>query len=319
MASFQFKMQGFPAANRDATIELVHESSGKKVERKPFLDGSLTVADLDDGYYQMKVIHPNLVNPIVQKRIRLFPQKAPTVVPIPIPEDLFRDSPIRDIPDADLTPVQQSAAAIKTQLAPLGQKTPGEAIKSVDWNMLVNGVAGLAVAVGQLCELVAPRGHDHPEIADKIAEVQGNIKRFTEAFGKSLVELQREIETRNLESQVNEVLDKAEAPQEMRDRVTARVDELKGLIQSDTLHFTNKLANAGSYLLSEINTMATAKGDKAGEFLEQPSVKATIAVASQYSDTGSVATSEQEIATYRKTTAAVGGKMGSITKGAGGR
>ena len=319
MATFQFKLQGFPAANRDAVIQLVHESTGKAVERKPFLDGSLTMADLDDGYYQMKVMHPNLVNPIVQKRIRLFPQKAPTVVPIAIPEDLFRDSPIRDIPDADLSPVQQSAASVKTQLSPLGLKIPGEAIKSADWNLLVGGVAELAGAVGQLCDLVSPRGHDHPEIAEKIAEVQGNIKRFSEAFGKALVELQREIETRNLEAQVKDVLDKAEATQDMRDRVTARVDELKELVQTDTLHFTNKLANAGSYLLTEINTMAVAKGDKASEFLEQPSVKTAIAMASQYSDTGSVTTSEQEIATYRKTAASTGGKLGAITKGVGGK
>lgn len=312
MASFQFKMTGFPAANRDAVIQLVNESTGKAVERKPFLDGTLTVTDLDDGYYQMKVLHPNLVNPIIQKRIRLFPQIAPTVVPIPVPEKLFRDAPIRDIPDADLTPVQQAAAQAKGQLAPIGSKTPGEAIKSADWNLLVNSVADLANAVAQLTQLVSPRGHDHPEIEEKIAEVQGNIRRFAEAFGKSLVELQREIETENLDRKVNDVLDKAQASQDIRDRVKGRISELKDMVQADTTIFTNKLANAGNFLLTEINEMAVAQGDKVGEFLNTESVKSTIAVATQYSDTGAVTTTEQEISTYRKTTATGGSKLGTL-------
>ncbi len=316
MASFQFQLNGFSAANRDAVIQLVHESTGKIVERKPFLDGSLSVPDLDEGYYQMKVTHPNLINPIVQKRIRLFPQKAPTVVPIAIPEDLFEDSPIRDIPDADVTPVQQAAATVKTQLGPIGSKSPGEAIKSADWNMLVGGVVSLADAVGQLTQLVSPRGHNHPEIADKIAEVQGNIRRFSEAFGKALVELQREIETENLQRKVDDVLDAAQASTEVRGRVQNRVDELKGMTQSDTTIFTNKLANAGSFLLSEINQMAVNQGDKANTFLSTQSVLDTVAIATQYSDTGGVTTSEQELGTYRKTTAVTkGSKFGNAVSG----
>jgi hypothetical protein len=181
MASFQFKMTGFPAANRDAVIQLVNESTGKTVERKPFLDGTLTVTDLDDGYYQMKVVHPNLVNPIIQKRIRLFPQIAPTVVPIPIPEKLFQDSPIRDIPDADLTPVQQTAATVKEQLAPIGSKTPGEAIKSADWNLLVNGVAELASAVTQHTQHDSPRATIIRK-SGKDRRSQGNIGA-SRAFG----------------------------------------------------------------------------------------------------------------------------------------
>jgi len=322
MASFQFKMTGFPAGYRDAVIQLVNESTGKTVERKPFLDGTLTVADLDDGYYQMKVVHPNLVNPIVQKRIRLFPQIPPTVVPIPIPETLFQDAPIRDVPDADLTPVQQAAATVKGQLGPIGSQTPGAAIKSAAWNLLVHGVADLANAVAQLTQRVSPRGHDHPEIGEKIAEVQGNIRRFAEAFGKSLVELQREIETENLDRKVDNVLDAAEASQAIRDRVKGRINELTDMVQTDTTIFTNKLANAGSFLLTEINEMAVAKGDKAGEFLNTESVKNTIAVATQYSDTGAVTTTEQEISTYRKTTATGGSKLGTLVgaaKGGGGK
>lgn len=313
MPSFEFKMHGFPAANRDAVIQITNESSGKTIQRKPFLDGSLSMRDLDAGYYQMKVVHPNLVNPIVQKRIRLFPQKPPTVIPIPIPEDLFKDSPIRDIPDADLTPVQQTATSVKEQLAPIGNKIPGEAIKSSDWNLLVSGVVDLSNAVMELTHLVSPKGHDHPEIAEKIAEVQGNIMRFAESFGKSILELQREIETQNLKQKIDDVLDKAEAPTEIRERVKNRVSELNSMIQTDTSRFTYKLANTGRALLTEINEMAVAKGDKAEEFLNDKVVQETIHVANHYSETGTVTTPEQEINTYRKTATVSGGKkFGSL-------
>ncbi len=315
MPSFQFKLHGFPAANRDAMVKLVHESSGKEIQRKPFLDGSLKMSGLDSGYYQMKVLHPNLVNPIAQKRIRLFDQKPPTVIPVPIPEDVFKDSPIRDLPDADLSPVEETATQVKEQLGPIGSKAPGEAIKSSDWNILVNGVMDLSDSVLELTKLVSPKGHDHPEIAEKIAEVQGNILRFSEAFGKSILELQREIETENLKKKIEDLLDEGEASEEVRTRVKGRVYELAGLVQSDPSRFTHKLANTGRFLLTEINSLAVTKGDAADEFLNSSTVKETINIASHYSDLGTAITPEQEIQTYRKTATAQGGlKIGSVLR-----
>src|SRR3712207_624736 len=111
-AAFDIRLEGFAAANREAEVQLVNQATGQTVRRHPFLDGSLLVRDLDPGPWELTVTHPNLINPIDRRIVRLFPQLVPTRVPVLVPPDLFRDSPIRDIPDADLAPVQQTAAAV---------------------------------------------------------------------------------------------------------------------------------------------------------------------------------------------------------------
>jgi hypothetical protein len=315
-AAFQVQLQGYTAANRDATVKLVNEATGAIVERKPFLDGSLTVRDLDPGYYQLQVSHPNLINLIENRRVRLFPQPAPTFVPVPIRPDLFRDTPIRDIPDADLGPVQSAATAVREQLRPLGTKGPGEAIRAADWNTLVDAVSELAHSVLALTKLVAPQGHDHPEIAEKIDEVQGNIRRFSEAFGKSLVELRREIETEDLDKTVRDVLDVAQAPQATRDRVLGRVTELRTASQSDTPNFTQKLANTGSLYLTTLNELAQSQGANADTFRALPEVQKLSAIAQTYFNAGTQSRPESELSVYMQTTRAAGGaKLKNILGG----
>lgn len=310
------QLQGYTPANRDAMVKLVNEATGAVIERKPFLDGSLTVRDLDPGYYQLQVAHPNLVNLIDNRRIRLFPQPAPTFVPVPIRPDLFRDTPIRDIPDADLGPVQSTAAAVREQLRPLGTKGPGEAIRAADWNSLVDAVGDLAQAVLELTRLVAPQGHNHPEIAEKIDEVQGNVRRFAEAFGKSLVELRREIETEDLDKTVRNVLDLAEATPEIRERMTARLTELRAAAQSDTPNFTQKLANAGSLYLTTINELAQARGAEADNFRANPEVQKLAGIAQTYFTAGTQTRPESELNVYMQSTRASGGtKLKNIIGG----
>ncbi len=306
-AAFQIQLQGYTPANRDAMVKLVNESTGAVVERKPFLDGSLTVRDLDPGFYQVQVSHPNLVNLIENKRVRLFPQPAPTLIPIPVPAELFRDTPIRDILDADLKPVQSTATAVREQLRPLASKGPGEAIRAADWNSLVDAVSDLATAVLELTRLVAPQGHDHPEIAEKIDEVQGNIRRFSEAFGRSLVELRREIETEDIDRTALNVLDLAQANPEIRDRITGRLQGLREAVQSDTPQFTQKLANTGSILLTTINELAEAQGAEADNFRAQPEVQKLMNTAQTYYTAGTQTRPESELLTYVQSTRAAGG------------
>ena len=69
MPDFRFQLTGFTPANRAAEVTLVEESTGKELKRKPFLDGSLSVKNLDAGFYQVKVQHPNLINPIWTNRM----------------------------------------------------------------------------------------------------------------------------------------------------------------------------------------------------------------------------------------------------------
>jgi hypothetical protein len=309
MAAANIQLQGFAAANRDAVVRLVQESTGQAIERKPFLDGSLLVRDVDPGFYQLEVTHPNLLQPIEQRRIRIFPQPAPTFVPIPVPADLFRDTPIRDIPDADLAPVQQAATAVRNTIGPIASKGPGEAIRAADWNTLAGGLMDLASAVLQLTSLVSPKGHDHPEIAEKIGEVQENLRRFAEAFGRSLLEFRRELETAYLHQHVRDVYTLAEAPTEMRTQILTRVTELQTTLQADTPTFTQKLASTGNVLLTQINELAVQQGTGADAFRAQPAVKALIDTARNYSEAGTQVKAESELATYRRTTTAAGPKL----------
>jgi hypothetical protein len=315
-AAFNIQLQGFPPANREAKVELVNEATGERVERSPFLDGSLLVRDLDPGIWNLTVAHPNLVSPIVSRKVRLFPQIIPTLVPIPILPDLFRDTPIRDIPDVNLGPVQQTATTVRTQLQPLGAKASGEVIRAADWNALVAAVSDLAGAVLELTNLVSPRGHDHPEIAEKIDEVQGNIRRFSESFGRSLLELRREIETENLRKNLGEVLDLGGATEDMRERLFERARELEFSAQAETPVFTGKTAALGAVLLNDINTLAQSRGAEADAFLANPAVKELSDIAGQFSRTGTQTKAEAELLTYQRTSSAISGsKFGRTLKG----
>ncbi len=301
-ASFNIQLQGFPQANRDAEVTLINQSTGNRFVRKPFLDGQLIMRDLDPGPYEISVRHPNLIQPIDRRVVRLFPQPFPTRVPVVVRPELFRDTPIRDIPDADLTPVQQTATTVRETLSPLGTKSAGETIRSTDWNALVGAMTDLAGAVLELTQLVSPVGHDHPEIAEKTAEIQGNIRRFTESFGRSLLELRRDIESQQLRRNLLDTLDRAGASSEMRNRWTKRIDDLEESIQQPTPVWTGKLSRAGNAFLTEVNELAVGQGTEGDSFLKEPAVQSVMMAATQYANVGTQVKPEDELQTYMRTT-----------------
>ncbi len=301
-AAFNIQLQGFPQANRDAEVTLVNKSTGIKLTRKPFLDGQLIMRDLEPGPYEISVRHPNLIQPIDRRVVRLFPQPFPTRVPVVVRPELFRDTPIRDIPDADLSPVQQAATTAKDALAPLGTKSPGETIRSSDWNALVATVTDLAGAILELTQLVSPKGHDHPEIAEKTAEIQANIVRFTESFGRSLLELRRDIENQHLRRNLLDTLERAGASETVRDRWNKRIADLEESIQQPTPVWTGKLSRAGNAFLTEVNELAVGQGDGADSFLKEPAVQSVMLAATQYASVGTQSKAEDELQTYMRTT-----------------
>jgi hypothetical protein len=303
--SFNFRLSGFPAANRDAEVTLTNTATGQTIKRNPFLDGSLVVRDIDPGLWDVKVTHPNVIQPIYAKKLRLFPQITPTFVPVPIPEVVFRDTPIRDIPDVNLGPVQQAVTAARDSLAPVQGKAPGEAIRAADWNTLVSAVSDIAANVLELTSLVSPRGHDHPEIADKIAEVQQNIRNFTEAFGRSLLELRREIEAEHFRRVVTSVLDEAQAPQSTRDELLGRVGRLNDSLQAEPAVFTGQLATASGRVLSAVAEMVTSQP----ELQESVNVKKVQQIAQQYLVSGTATTAGNELKIYNRTNTAAGSKF----------
>jgi hypothetical protein len=310
MAAFNFQLTGFPSANRDAEVVLTNAATGQTLKRNPFLDGSLMVRDIDPGLWEVKVTHPNLMQPIFAQKVRLFPQIVPTFVPVRIPEVLFRDTPIRDVPDANLGPVQQAVTAARDSLTPVLGKAPGEAIRAADWNALAGAVRDLADNVLQLTSLVAPRGHDHPEIADKIAEVQQNIRNFSEAFGRSLLELRRELETEHFRHVLTGVLDQAHAPQDTRDDLLGRVSRLTETLQADPSVFTSQLNNTGARVLGAVADMVTATPS----LQANPDVVKVQAIAQQYVSSGTAINADSELKIYNRTNTAAGGKLAVLLK-----
>lgn len=300
-SSLSIKLQNYPPANRDAVVTLTNPVTGQTLERKPFLDGTLLVRDLDPGQWQIAVKHPNVVGPLFTGVVHTLPVPQPTYVPVPIRPDDFRDTPIRDLPDADLGPVQQTVSAARTAAAAVGGKAPGEAIRATDWNQLVNALSDVAGAVLELTSLVSPRGHDHPEIAAKIDEVQGNLRRFTESFGNSVLELRRDIESQNLRRVTLKVLDAGGVVGADRDRILQRVSDLELARQVSTLEYSSKLADAGTVLGAEVQSIAQAQGANAGAFMDNDDVKAMVGITQAFASSGGTLSADQELDTYRRT------------------
>jgi hypothetical protein len=305
--ALNLQLQGFPAANRDAEITLVNTATNQTIKRNPFLDGSLTVRDVDPGVWDVRVTHPNVIAPVFTGKVRVFPQPRPTFVPIPIPEIVFRDTPIRDIPDANLAPVQQAVQQAADSLGPISAKAPGEVIRASDWNVLAGAVKDLADNVLQLSRLVSPRGHDHPEIAEKIAEVQDNVRRFSEAFGRSLLEFRRELEAEFLRQRLAGALDDLGAPPSTRDELLGRVTTLKGALQADPTVFTAQLANTGSRVLSTMAELQAAQPERP----VTANVQVVQQVMQQYITSGAVTSADAELKIYNRTGSASGGKIAS--------
>jgi hypothetical protein len=294
----RINLQGMPAANRDATVILKNLNTGQEVKRKPFLDGSTVIRDLEPGLWNIEIEHPNLTMPIRPYKvpIRVFPGRTPTTITVPVPADLFTNTPIVDIPDADLAPVQATASSVREQAERLGGKQAGEAFLAEDWNRLTGAVADLATAVNELTRLVAPQGHNHPEIATRIDEVQSNVVRFGEAFGKTLIELQRAIEFDKLKADTDDVL--TQIPDKpTRDAISAQFATLKNALQSDTPRFTQQLSAFGGVLQNTLNEAVVNNA----ELRDRPAFGRVLQRTDTYTSLGVQLQPMNELQIYRQT------------------
>jgi hypothetical protein len=195
-----------PSINRDLRVTLINETTGKQHRTTPFLDGTVQMRNLEPGPWRVKVEHPNFVHAILDRPIRVLPER-PTFVPLRIPTDIFSNTPVRDIEDQDLGPEQARLDDAADGATRQANKVAGQPIFAADWNELAATVADVARSTQDLSRKVAPLGHDHPEIVERIDEVQANLERFFDVFGKTVVELQREIQKLALRNQIDEVLD----------------------------------------------------------------------------------------------------------------
>jgi hypothetical protein len=212
--------------NRDLQIELTNLATGRTVSTKPFLDGSIALHNVDPGEWRVKVKHPNLLFDVFDRNVRVF-RDRPTFTPITIPPTLFENAPIRETPEASLAPVQQRLEEATDAAERQADKRAGQPIYADDWNALASVMAGVARTTKEMTLLVSPQGHDHPELVEKMEEIQRNMQRLLEVFGSSIAQLQREIQQLALQRKVDSALDVLpDVTPEVRDRFAGLIAEL---------------------------------------------------------------------------------------------
>src|SRR5436853_625413 len=210
MGDLTMNILGFAAVNRDLTVEVRDPITRNIVkEAKPFLDGTTRIPKLDPGAYEITVRHPNLALPVIRRPIRVLPT-GDTKISVLIDPSQFRDTPIEEVPEANLTPVRGIARSVAETVTLLTNKHPGEAILSQDWNGLGSSVRDLANAFGESMQLVSPQGHSHPEYVAKFDEITTNFQNLLNTLSSAMAELQRQIQTDRLRRQLLDVLDKAQ-------------------------------------------------------------------------------------------------------------
>ena len=205
-------------------------------------------------------MHPNLVTPVLRRPIRVLPV-GDTNVTVLIDPSRFRNTPIEDIPDANLTPVTDMTKSIAETVTALGTKVPGEAIKAQDWNTLANGVRDLSNTTSELTQLVSPIGHDHPELVAKMNEMQTNFQTLLDSLTQALAELQRQIQTLRLQKQVHDLLDHAAIdPNSAQGReFTGLVDTLAGKVTDPPTSFSRGTRDAAVQLSTKLETLLDSK------------------------------------------------------------
>jgi hypothetical protein len=306
MQDLTVNILGFAAANRDLTVEVRDPITQNVVrEVKPFLDGTVRVPKIEPGAYELAIKHPNLTLPVIRRPIRVLPV-GDTNITVVIDPSKFRNTPIEDIPDANLGPVQDLARSLAETITPLAAKVPGEAILAQDWNTMAAAIRDLAGTVGELSRLVSPLGHNHAELERKFDEVTGNFENLVNSVSASLTELQRQIQTQRLRKQIEDVLDVAQvAPTSPKGlEFTALLKNLETTVTDSPTKFGREVRNTAVQLSTKLEALLDEKRDDAA-FVASPEVKGlstTIDLAKQQRAT----TYDAEIEHHRKVDRIVG-------------
>jgi hypothetical protein len=260
MSDLTMNILGFAAVNRDLKVELREPVTQRVVrEVKPFLDGTVRIPNVDAGAFEVHVIHPNLVRPVLIRPIHILPV-GETTVTVMIDPSKFRNTPIEDIPEANLTPVADLARSIGDTVAPLASKIAGEAIRSSDWNALAGAVRDLAGTTGELTRLVSPIGHNHPELEAKIGEMSSNFQTLIESMSQALAELQRQIQMLSLRRQMENMID-ATGANDKRPAFEKLIDGLDEKVTASPTVFSRAVRNVAFELSNQLDTVLVAKPD----------------------------------------------------------
>lgn len=309
MNDLTLNIMGFSAVNKDLKVELRDPATDTLVkEARPFLDGTVKVPKMIPGRYELRVRHPNLTLPVVRRPIRVLPV-GPTKVSVLIDPSKFRDTPIEDIPEANLAPVRQLTEDIAEDMVQLSTKQPGEAIKAQDWNDLAKAVGGLAEALGELTRLVSPTGHDHPELINKFDEVTNNFSTLLETLSAAMTELQRQIQSMRFRRVVNDVLDDAGVDSESNQgrEFLDLVDRLETDAVRSPTTFSRTARNVGVQLGTKLEALIEENVARP-EFVESEPVK-NLSKSVDLLRSQRTTSYKNELAHHRKTDRALGGGL----------
>jgi hypothetical protein len=281
------------------TVELTNQVTGEKRIARPYLDGSVTVPQIDPGQWRVQVKHPNLVFDVFDRPIRVLPDR-PTFVPVTVPTNIFENVPIADTPLADLGPVQahldDAAAAAEGQ----ANKQGGQPIYADDWNHLSHVVRDVAKSTRDLTTLVSPIGHDHPELVSKIEEVQRNLQTAYDTFGQVVAQIQRQIEQLALQAKVNSALDRMPAvtPQ-VRTQFANTINELQNVWSDSPGVYSSAKRRTGEKLQEQFSAILAAQTP---EVRQADEVKDFDAVTSAMAATPRVVNYQDELIQHQRIT-----------------
>lgn len=296
------------AINRDLDVELISEATGARKTVKPFLDGSVRVSDLQPGGWRVVVKHPNLVHSVLDRRIVVLPDR-PTYVPLQIPKDIFSNTAIRETPEQDIAPELARLDEVVEKTDQQAKKVAGQPIFADDWNAMAVTMGDVARTTRDLAQKVSPIGHDHPELVEKLAELQTNLERFFEVFGQTVVQLQRQIQQLALRQQTEATLDKIpNITQAKRDQLAKAVEKLAEVSDERPDIYTREVKRVGEKLHAEV--LAATEDDE--ELGKNAAVVELLDVTREMSKTVPVKDYKRELETLKRIESAQSSK--NLTK-----
>lgn len=294
----KMQMNTAPAHTRDMLVTLTNQVSGETRTVKPYLDGSVAVPNIAPGPWRVQVKHPNLVFDVFDRNIQVFKDR-PTFTPINIPSNIFENVPIRETPDADLGPIQQHLDEAAEGAEGQANKLGGQPIYAADWNELATTMAGISRTTRDLTELVSPVGHDHPELVEKIHEIEGNIQRFFDAFGAAIAQLQRQMQQLALQRKVESALEKVpSASPEVRRRMEDSAKELADVWLANPGIYSSRKRRTAQKIQEELTVLLA---DQDSAVRDDPDVKDLHDFADAMATEPAVVSYVQEIAQQQRT------------------
>lgn len=267
-SALNLNILGFPAVNRDLTVAVADATTRQVVKTvQPFSDGTVRIPSIAAGAYELTVMHPNLPTPILTRPIRILPT-GDTNVSVVIDPSQFRNTPITDIPDANLGPVRDQASSVAESVLSLTNKRPGESIRADDFNQMASSIRDLAMAVVELTRLVSPLGHNHPELESKIDEITGNFTQLIGVVSTSMAELQRQIQAQRVRTTVGDVLDRAaiDKTSPQATKLLDLVDQLDTRVTDTPIAFARTARDVGVQMQTQLEQLIDSKADGDPEF-----------------------------------------------------